>query len=223
MRKCNLVGAIALAATLLATTGMVRAFDDGKYPDLSGAWERTGGAAPRFDTSKPRGLTQEPPLTPEYMSSLQGQPGRPGGRRAGRSHRLQVPALGHAGHDERLRADPDRHPARDHLHADRRRQQLVSTNLHRRAQLPAGRRAGLHGLFHRKMDRYHRQRPLRHARGRDPRLQRAAGLRQYRPDAASRQSERHQGAHLSGQERSQQPARPDHGRGPRADPAVDAC
>jgi len=68
MLKCSLVGAIALAATLLATTGMVRAFDDGKYPDLSGAWERTGGAAPRFDTSKPRGLTQEPPLTPEYMT-----------------------------------------------------------------------------------------------------------------------------------------------------------
>jgi hypothetical protein len=64
----NLTGAIVLAATLLATTGTVRAFDDVKYPDLSGAWERTGGAAPRFDTSKPRGLTQEPPLTPEYMA-----------------------------------------------------------------------------------------------------------------------------------------------------------
>src|SRR5260370_41802976 len=55
-------------AALLATSGTVQAFDDAKYPDLSGAWERTGGAAPRFDTSKPRGLTQQPPLTPEYQA-----------------------------------------------------------------------------------------------------------------------------------------------------------
>ena len=71
MRKCSFVGAVALAATLLATTGMVRAFDDGKYPDLSGAWERTGGAAPRFDTSKPRGLPQQAPLTPEFQKLYQ--------------------------------------------------------------------------------------------------------------------------------------------------------
>src|ERR1700736_6232348 len=56
------------AAALLATTGMARAFDDAKYPDLSGAWERTGGAAPRFDNSKPRGLTQQAPLTPQFQT-----------------------------------------------------------------------------------------------------------------------------------------------------------
>ena len=61
------VAAIAVAAALLATTGMVRAFDDAKYPDLGGAWERTGGAAPRFDTSKPRGLPQQAPLAPEFQ------------------------------------------------------------------------------------------------------------------------------------------------------------
>jgi hypothetical protein len=63
----NPVGALAVAALLLATTGLVWAFDDAKYPDLSGAWDRTGGAAPRFDTSKPRGLPQQAPLTPEYQ------------------------------------------------------------------------------------------------------------------------------------------------------------
>src|ERR1700746_1526686 len=56
------------AAAVLRASGIARAFDDAKYPDLSGAWERTGGAAPRFDTSKPRGLTQEPPLTPGYIA-----------------------------------------------------------------------------------------------------------------------------------------------------------
>jgi hypothetical protein len=59
--------AIAVAVALLTTTGMVRAFDDAKYPDLGGAWERTGGAAPRFDNSKPRGLPQEAPLTPQFQ------------------------------------------------------------------------------------------------------------------------------------------------------------
>jgi hypothetical protein len=68
MQNRNLIGAIALAAALLATTGTVQAFDDAKYPDLGGAWERTGGAAPRFDTSKPRGLPQQAPLTAEYQA-----------------------------------------------------------------------------------------------------------------------------------------------------------
>ena len=67
MQKRNLIGALAVAAALSATTGSVRAFDDAQYPDLSGAWERTGGAAPRFDTSKPRGLPQQAPLTPEFQ------------------------------------------------------------------------------------------------------------------------------------------------------------
>jgi hypothetical protein len=65
------VGAIAFAATLVATAGIAAAFDDAKYPDLSGAWERTGGAAPRFDTSKPRGLAQQPPLRPEFQKQYE--------------------------------------------------------------------------------------------------------------------------------------------------------
>ena len=67
MQYRNPIGALAVAALLSATTGLAHAFDDAKYPDLGGAWDRTGGAAPRFDTSKPRGLTQQAPLTPEYQ------------------------------------------------------------------------------------------------------------------------------------------------------------
>jgi len=67
MQFRNSVGALTVAAVLVATTGLVQAFDDAKYPDLSGAWDRTGGAAPRFDNSKPRGLPQQAPLTPEYQ------------------------------------------------------------------------------------------------------------------------------------------------------------
>ena len=67
MQKRTLAGVIAAAATLVIASESARAFDDAKYPDLSGAWERTGGAAPRFDTSKPRGLPQQAPLTPEFQ------------------------------------------------------------------------------------------------------------------------------------------------------------
>ena len=54
MQGVSPIGAFGVVATLLITTVIAQAFDDAKYPDLSGAWERTGGAAPRFDTSKPR-------------------------------------------------------------------------------------------------------------------------------------------------------------------------
>ncbi len=67
MQFRNSVAALAVAASLLSTTGLAWAFDDAKYPDLSGAWDRTGGAAPRFDNSKPRGPQQQAPLTPEYQ------------------------------------------------------------------------------------------------------------------------------------------------------------
>jgi hypothetical protein len=62
------IGAIAAAAALLTAATVAWAFDDAKYPDLKGAWNRTVQGAPRFDPSKPRGLPQQPPLTPEYMA-----------------------------------------------------------------------------------------------------------------------------------------------------------
>jgi len=61
------IRALATAAALLLAGTVAQAFDDAKYPNFSGAWERTGGAAPRFDTSKPRGLPQKAPLTAEFQ------------------------------------------------------------------------------------------------------------------------------------------------------------
>jgi hypothetical protein len=60
-------GLLALAM-LAATTVAAAAFDDAKYPNLKGAWHRTLAPMPRFDPSKPRGLAQQPPLTPEYRA-----------------------------------------------------------------------------------------------------------------------------------------------------------
>src|SRR3954468_6092567 len=62
------INVIALAAGLLMTAAGAEAFDDAKYPDLKGAWLRTPGGNPRFDSSKPRGLEQQAPLTPEYQA-----------------------------------------------------------------------------------------------------------------------------------------------------------
>jgi hypothetical protein len=64
----NSINAIAMAAALLMTCGAAQAFDDAQYPDLKGAWHRGVAGMPRFDQSKPRGLQQKPPLTPEFQA-----------------------------------------------------------------------------------------------------------------------------------------------------------
>jgi hypothetical protein len=54
----------------LAVTGARAAGDGGKYPDIHGAWARTGrgGNTAAWDTSKPGGLGQQAQLTPEYQA-----------------------------------------------------------------------------------------------------------------------------------------------------------
>jgi hypothetical protein len=59
---------------LLASVVAAHAFDDGKFPDLSGQWRSVrppgvGGQA-AFDPTKPWGRGQEAPLTPEYQAVL---------------------------------------------------------------------------------------------------------------------------------------------------------
>src|SRR5882724_3806548 len=87
LRSSTCVAAVALAATLMMV-GAVRANDDAKYPNWKGAWSRwappnsardpgnggtgfTAGGQPSFDQSKPWGLGQQAPLTPEYQKILQ--------------------------------------------------------------------------------------------------------------------------------------------------------
>ena len=80
MRWRGSIGAITLSVTLACTAPAARAWDDAKYPDLSGQWRRAGnggllagGAGGlRWDDSLPPkntpSLGQEPPLTPEYQA-----------------------------------------------------------------------------------------------------------------------------------------------------------
>jgi hypothetical protein len=61
------LGAAALVAALWFAIGDSRAWDDSKYPDLTGQWRPIGGPG-RFDMSKPAGRGQQAPLTPEYQA-----------------------------------------------------------------------------------------------------------------------------------------------------------
>jgi hypothetical protein len=66
------IATIALAAALCTASAGAQAFEDSKYPDLRGQWNRVvvPGTVdePRFDPSKPPGRGQQPPLTPEYQA-----------------------------------------------------------------------------------------------------------------------------------------------------------
>jgi hypothetical protein len=70
----NAISTIAVAGMLVAGLTAARAFDDSKYPDLSGQWLGVRipgvGGQPAFDPSKPWGLGQQAPLTPEYQAVL---------------------------------------------------------------------------------------------------------------------------------------------------------
>jgi hypothetical protein len=65
------IAAAALAAALSLSIADARAWDDSKYPDLTGQWVRVGPAGfngTRFDPSKPPGRGQEAPLKADYQA-----------------------------------------------------------------------------------------------------------------------------------------------------------
>jgi len=61
-----------LIAVLCASLTGAPALDENKYPDWKGQWVRADGAggAP-LDARKPRGLSQQPPLIPEYQARFE--------------------------------------------------------------------------------------------------------------------------------------------------------
>jgi hypothetical protein len=75
MRRRSLIGAIAGTALVTMSIGVVRAADEGKYPDWKGAWAGwssagSAGSLP-FDQTKPWGPGQQAPLTAEYQKILE--------------------------------------------------------------------------------------------------------------------------------------------------------
>src|ERR1700685_3689000 len=74
-RSSNAAAAFVLAAALTLTFGGARAADDAEYPDWKGQWARLAvpglGGQPSHDQTKPWGLGQQAPLTPEYQAVLE--------------------------------------------------------------------------------------------------------------------------------------------------------
>ena len=67
----NLIATTAILAAL-AVAPSAQAFDESKYPDLKGQWRRTDTGNPlriglAWDSTKPFGREEQPPLTPEYQ------------------------------------------------------------------------------------------------------------------------------------------------------------
>ena len=63
------IGALALAAALTVSISGARAFDETKFPNWKGQWLRAGsGQGAPWDPSKPGGLAQQAPLSPEYQA-----------------------------------------------------------------------------------------------------------------------------------------------------------
>ena len=58
---------VMLAAALGAGSAEAQAQKQAKYPDFAGGWSRNTAGA-QWDPSKPGGLKQEPPLTPEFQA-----------------------------------------------------------------------------------------------------------------------------------------------------------
>jgi len=66
MRFLSCLGIVAFTAVLPITAA--GAFDDSKYPEFSGLWRKPAGIGNQWDQTKPLGLAQEPPFTPEYQA-----------------------------------------------------------------------------------------------------------------------------------------------------------
>jgi hypothetical protein len=65
------IGGLVLTVSLCLSAAGAQAFDDNKYPDLSGQWLRTDIGTPRYDPSKSAGRGQQAPLTAEYQAILE--------------------------------------------------------------------------------------------------------------------------------------------------------
>ena len=107
MYQRGLVATIGLtAAACFGAAIAAHAFDDAKYPPLTGQWTRavvpgeTG--LPPFDPAKPPGRGQQAPLTPEYQAKFEATPRRARRQRTRRRGLDDLPRARHADDDAGL-------------------------------------------------------------------------------------------------------------------------
>ncbi len=68
----NTILAALMATTQMAAMDGARAFDGSRYPAIESIWRRVAiPGQPAFDPTKPRGLGQQAPLTPEYQANFE--------------------------------------------------------------------------------------------------------------------------------------------------------
>jgi hypothetical protein len=67
----HLMRTVAFVAAMAMMIVAAAAFDETKYPDWSGQWWRPRGGGFQWDPTKPPGLGQQAPLTPEYQAILE--------------------------------------------------------------------------------------------------------------------------------------------------------
>jgi hypothetical protein len=191
MKKRDSIGAATVAAALLMTSLAAQAFDDAKYPDLSGQWiaVRLGvRGQPAFDPTKPWGVGQQAPLTPEYQKLLEQSvadqaKGTQGNWLSGVSCLpTGMPTMMTLYRPMEIIVLPDTTYVRiDHTHQ-----------------------------FHRPVDRHRRRRQIRRARGRDALPERPARARSGRHANACRHPVDRQRANLRRQSGSDAPLQRDH-------------
>jgi hypothetical protein len=68
MARLIRIGVAAVAAILLAAVVTTGAQEQPRFPDWSGQWMRAPGMGTGWDPTKPSGLGQQAPLTPEYRA-----------------------------------------------------------------------------------------------------------------------------------------------------------
>jgi hypothetical protein len=69
MTRRALIGILVFAAVSLSPLSHAFAFDESKYPEMRGQWQRTGGIG--WNPEKPMGLAEGAPLKPEYQAILE--------------------------------------------------------------------------------------------------------------------------------------------------------
>src|SRR6516225_3776051 len=142
----GMAGAVALTAALMMAASPAAAFDETKYPDLSGQSQAAGG---RQSMGPDQASRSRPAAAPHAGISgrVRGQHGRPARGWAGQRSVVALRPLRHAAHHDGRLQHGDHHQAGHHAYVVR--PLPAAPHLYRGPRLAQGHRAELPRLLHR--------------------------------------------------------------------------
>ena len=174
-----------LLMALLIVAGAPALGAEMKYPDFEAQWRNptAGRGGNPWDTTKPMGLGQEPPLTPEYQAIFEAsvREQKKGGQGNSRGSTCILPGMPKVMNF----SEPMEIIIRPHI-TYFVPMRYPTRRIYTDGGAWAGRAADLRRHLDRQVDRPRRRRPLRRARGRDPQLQGPARVRVERAAASCR-------------------------------------